>query len=114
MGVNSIRLIGRINGKEVSFLVYSEATHNFMDPITLARVGLNPVDVENYRVVIVDGKKLGGKQCCLGVKITIQGNVTEIDLLIVPLGDSQVILGTEWLKELGPSLWDFSQKTLKF
>lgn len=25
-----------------------------------------------------------------------------------------MILGTVWLKDLGPSLWDFTQKTLKF
>lgn len=33
---------------------------------------------------------------------------------MVPLGDAQVILGTVWLKNLGPTLWDFTQKTLRF
>lgn len=36
------------------------------------------------------------------------------DLLIIPLGDPQVILGTAWLKELGLARWDFNLKTLKF
>lgn len=32
VGVNSIRLIGRVNGKQVGFLVDTKATHNFIDP----------------------------------------------------------------------------------
>lgn len=43
----------------------------------------------------------------------IQGFDSSADLL-VPLGDSQVILGTVWLKSLGLTLGDFSRKTLCF
>lgn len=35
-------------------------------------------------------------------------------MLVIPLGDAQIILGTVWLKSLGPTIWDFSQHTLKF
>lgn len=30
------------------------------------------------------------------------------------LGDAHVILGTVWLKSLGPTLWDISLKTMRF
>lgn len=32
--------------------------------------------------------------------------------MILPLGGSQVILGTMWQKRLGPTLWDFQNQTL--
>lgn len=32
---------------------------------------------------------------------------------MVPLGNSHVILRTVWLKSLGPTLWDFTSKTLQ-
>lgn len=35
------------------------------------------------------------------------------DLLVVPLGDAQVILSTVWLKSLDPTLWNFSNKILQ-
>lgn len=42
IGVNSIRLIGKIQGKEVTFLVDIGATHNFVDPMTVDKIGLKP------------------------------------------------------------------------
>lgn len=38
--VSSVMLVEKINGKEVSFLIISRATHNFVDPITAKRIGL--------------------------------------------------------------------------
>lgn len=63
---------------------------------------------------MADGEKVVGKFCCKATKIVIQGFEYDTNLLVVPLGDVQVILGTLWLKSLGPTLWDFSHKTLQF
>lgn len=50
----------------------------------------------------------------VGTEVLIQGYTIIVDLLILPLGDSQVILDIVWLKRLGPTLWDFNNQTLKF
>lgn len=52
-------------------------------------------------------EKLTRNVGCPGIKLMIQGHTTLADLLIVLLEVSQVILGTVWLKRLGPTLWDF-------
>lgn len=49
-----------------------------------------------------------------GVKMNIQGQESETDLLVIPLGDTQIILGIVWLRGLGPTVWDFSNHTLKY
>lgn len=113
VGISSIRLIGKINGREVSFLVDSKATHNFVAPLTAKRIGLQLKEVDNYKVEVADGEKVEGGQCSNGVKVVIRG-ITTTDLLILPLGDSRVILVTVWPQSLGPSLWDFNKRTLKF
>lgn len=53
---------------------------------------------------MADGEKVVGKFCCKATKIVIQGFEYDTNLLVVPLGDVQVILGTLWLKSLGPTL----------
>lgn len=61
LGVSSIRLIGKILGKEVSLLVDSGATHNFIDPATAKRIGLPLQAVNSFEVEVADGGKMEGK-----------------------------------------------------
>lgn len=65
-------------------------------------------------VTVEGGEKLKGKEYYPDVAISLPGVETKADLLIIPLGDSQVLLHTVCLQSLGPTLWDFSRKTLKF
>lgn len=53
-------------------------------------------------VTIIGGDKIEGGKCCRGVQLNIQVVSTETGLLVVPLGDPQVVLGTVWLQDLGP------------
>lgn len=70
--MSSISLVGKINGNEVSFLVDSGATHNFVDPITAKRIGLKLIEIQNFQVAVADGEQIEGKYCSPGVKIAIQ------------------------------------------
>lgn len=63
---------------------------------------------------VANGEKMEGKACGRDTILNIQVFESSADLLMVPLGDTQVILGTVWLKSLGPTLWDFNRKTLRF
>lgn len=60
--------------------------------------------MQSFAVEVVDGEKVVGKACCKAVQLVIQGFESYIDLLVVLLGDTQVIFGTVWLKSLGPTL----------
>lgn len=114
VGVNSIHSVERINSKETSFLVDSGATRNFVDPLTARRLGLKILKVGAFEVMVADGEKITGGECCRDTKLVIQGYESVIDLMVMPWGDPQVILGTVWLKGLGSSLWDFGNRTLSF
>lgn len=91
----------------MSFLVDSGATHNFVDPSTAKRLGLQLQSTHSFAIEEADGEKVARKFCCRSTKLCT-------DLLVVFLGDAQVILGTIWLKSLGSTLWDFTQKTICF
>lgn len=112
-GVSSIRLVGKIYGKEIGFLIDSGAIHNFIDPIIVERLNLKVDEMRAYTVTVAGGEKFEGKRYCPDTPISLPSFDTKADLLIIPLGDSYVILGTVCLQSLGPTLWDFTSKTLK-
>lgn len=109
LGVSAIRLVGKIHGTEVGFMVDTGTTHNFIDPITVARLQLKVAELTPFIVTVAGGEMFKGKEYCPEVAISLPGLETKVDLLIIPLGDSQVLLGTIWLQSLGPILWDFSK-----
>lgn len=51
-GVSAIQLLGKINGKEVGFLIDTGATHNFVDPLMIERLQLQGLDVESFEVTV--------------------------------------------------------------
>lgn len=118
VGVSLIRFVGKIAGKELSFLTDIGVTHNFIDPVTVKRLGILTQRMNPFEVEVADGEKVIGRDYCKNVVLSIQGFESHTDLLVVPLvvplGDAQVMLGTVWLKSLEPTLWDFSKKTLRF
>lgn len=71
LGVSSIRLVEKINGKEASFLV-AGATHNFIDPMTTNWLGLKGVKVGTFEVIVADGEKIVGRKCCSEIKPVTQ------------------------------------------
>lgn len=113
-GVSSIRLVGRINDKGVEFLVDTEATHNFADPMMVEKLQLKGLKVDSFEMTVAGGEKIVGVHCCRDVKLNIQGKEREADLLVISLGDAQIILGTMWLRKLGPTTWDFLNHTLRY
>ena len=44
----------------------------------------------------------------------MQGKKFQADLIFIPLGGCNMVLGIQWLAELGPTLWDFNNLRMKF
>jgi hypothetical protein len=44
----------------------------------------------------------------------MQGLVFRTDLFILPLAGCDVVLGIQWLRTLGPILWDFTKLQMEF
>lgn len=72
-GVSSICFVGKVLGKEVSFLADTGATHNFVDLVTVKRLWLKTRQMGNFEVEVANGEKAKGSTCCKGVTLHIQG-----------------------------------------
>ncbi|KAK0595142.1 hypothetical protein LWI29_003937 [Acer saccharum] len=110
----TMRIRGVIQTKKVVLLVDSSSTHNFLNENVAAKMCLSPTEATRFEVVVANGKKLASKGLCKGIRLVIQGVPMEVDFYLLPLGGYDVILGAQWLRLLGPILWDFNKLLIKF
>lgn len=57
---------------------------------------------------------LPGRGKCRGIKLYLQGIPLKEDFYKLPLEGYEVVLGAQWLRTLGPILWDFSKLQMEF
>lgn len=80
VGVRSMRLIGKIQGKELNFLVDLGAMHNFIDSTMAKRIRLLLQYMNTFEVEVADGEKMAGKFCYKATILQIQGFKFSVDL----------------------------------
>ncbi|PWA98195.1 hypothetical protein CTI12_AA000110 [Artemisia annua] len=103
----TIKLKGLVNKHTLTILVDSGATHNFIDPTTLRKLGC----VEEYSTPLIvkvgDGNKLSSDSKCSKFKWITQGQTFEADLRVLTLGGCDMVLGVEWLRRYSPVTFDY-------
>lgn len=67
-----------------------------------------------FGVSLGTGEEVQGKGICLGVVLELQGVDIIEDFLPLPLGNSDVILGIQWLEKLGTTTINWKLQTIKF
>jgi hypothetical protein len=114
LGANSMRLMGLLQKQQVSILVDSGSTHNFLDPAFLHKVQLPLTSTPLLRVKIADGTSVQSLGKLSPVTLKVQGYSISTTFHLIALGGCDMVLGVEWLSTLGPILWDFSLMTMQF
>jgi hypothetical protein len=60
----------------------------------------------------------GERVTCVGVirdaPLLVDGEAFPADLYVMPLAEYDVVLGTRWLGELGPIVWDLGSRRMSF
>ncbi|XP_040945820.1 uncharacterized protein, partial [Gossypium hirsutum] len=102
------------------FLLYSEPAYALIDPgsshsyINSKLVELGKFNSEISRVTVEVSSPLGQRvlvnQVCPRCPLIIQNKTFPIDLLIMPFGDFDIILGMDWLAEHGVVLDCYKKK----
>ena len=98
---STMRIKGRINGHWIVILIDIGSTHNFLDAAILSRLHLLVDPTVSFEVKVVNGDTIMTKGASLDVKVVMQGYNFAVDLNLLPLGDCELVLGTQWLRTLG-------------
>jgi hypothetical protein len=82
----TLKLKGHVKKENVTSLVDTWSTHNFMDINVARKLNLFVYPAADIRVMVVDGKKVDGVGKCHKVKLQIEDYELETRLYTVPLG----------------------------
>jgi len=110
----TMRLRGIIGVVEVVVLIDTGSTHSFVDPNVASKAQLPADEKGQLTVMVADGATLSCQGQCKAVSILLQGCKFSVTLHLLVLGGCDVVLGVDWLRRLGPILWDFGTLTMKF
>nr|CCI55326.1 PH01B001I13.22 [Phyllostachys edulis] len=102
-----------INGIQLMALVDSGSTHNFIAAELIDKVGLKLAPRTGLSVAVANGNKITCGGVCYTTPISIDHEHFVLDLLTIPLGGFDIVLGVQWLRSLGPITWDFSNLTMR-
>jgi len=95
-------------------LIDSGSTHYFMSTDTATRLGLQPTPRPGLSVAVANGERAPSGGVCPNTPITIGDETFNVDIFVIPLAGYELVLGWQWLRTLGPVLWDFKLKTMTF
>ncbi|GJZ02922.1 gypsy/ty3 retroelement polyprotein [Tanacetum coccineum] len=95
-------------------LVDCGSTHNFFDDNVAKRIGCLLKDTCPLAVTVGGGKQLISTQECKDFVWQLQGETFKDDMMILPLGGCEMVLGIQWLATLGDIKCNFSQLKMEF
>ncbi|KAL4342538.1 hypothetical protein GQ457_08G013440 [Hibiscus cannabinus] len=110
----TMKLHIRIGGVQCIALLDSGSTHNFISLAMVKRAGLGMSRRKQLKVSVADGNVMGTLGECPGVTWEVQNQRFETDFLVLPLKNCDVVLGIQWLSQLGTINWDFSALKMEF
>jgi hypothetical protein len=93
----------------VEALVDSGSTHSFISADTASRLHLQPVYRPGLQVIVANGDRVASVGICRDVHIVIDKDEFLLDFFIISLAGYEMVLGVQWLRTLGPILWDFGR-----
>lgn len=109
-----MKMLGCIEGHEVIVMVDPGATHNFISLETVKKLGVPVLPSKEYGVSLGTGDSVMGIGLCKSVVLELQGIVIIENFLPLELGNSDVILGIQWLEKLGTMTTNWKTQTLRF
>jgi hypothetical protein len=107
-------IVGIIWFRKAIILIDSGSTHNFVDVKLAAALGIQPIGQDGIKVKIANGQEVASLGKSREVEVKMQGYIFRTEFVILPLAGCDAILGIQWLRTLGPILWDFTQLEMRF
>ncbi|XP_074328452.1 uncharacterized protein LOC141666362 [Apium graveolens] len=110
----TMKMLGEVMGQKVVVMVDPGATHNFISLEAVEKLGLPLLPSKGFGVSLGTGADVRGEGECRAVVLQLQGITVIENYLPLQLGNSDLILGVQWLEKLGTVSANWKTLTLKF
>lgn len=110
----TIRLTGAVQGQQLSVLIDSGSTHNFIQDIVAHRLGLELHPLPEFHVYIGSGEYLICRGLCEQVTICVQEATIKQNLYVLTMEGANIVLGIQWLETLGVVKTNYKELTMEF
>ena len=97
----SFKLMGELQGKNITVLINSGATHNFLCASLGEEFQFQRDSLVHFKETLRNGKTNEGQDKFVGISYCLQGAPMSSNILLYQLGNIDMILGMEWLYSLG-------------
>ena len=111
---STLKLAGHINGKAVVVLIDGGSTNNFIQTRLATHLGLVVQTSPHLKVTVGNGDSLGCVGASPQVSLMLGQAQFKVDLLLLLIYGADLVLGVQWLSELGPVLFDYKNLWMEF
>lgn len=110
----TLRLSGTIRNHNITILIDSSSTHNFIQERIVHFLNLPISNSNQFQVIIGNGDTLSCHTQCLNGPVLLSNKLFTIDFFILPISGVDLVLGVQWLKTLSPIITDYSTIQVEF
>jgi hypothetical protein len=110
---DTVLLRVHVQGHDLLAVVDSGSSHNFIRDEVAHRLGVPLLPVrDGLNVIVANGDKLPCRGFYSALGIIVGTEPFNLSCFSLVLGGYDLILGTHWLRTLGPILWDFARLSM--
>lgn len=105
---------GHFERRELYILIDSGSAHNFLNKDTGHRLGCQHTPITIVKVAAANGSSLVCESQCKNFQWLMQDQDYVVDVFLIELDTSNMVLGIQWLSELGDITWNFNNLKIKY
>ncbi|GJW10088.1 gypsy/ty3 retroelement polyprotein [Tanacetum coccineum] len=116
-GLNSfqtMRVKGMFGKHTLHILVDCGSTHSLLDLKTAKNIGYKFDNTTPLQVSVANGQNMMSCYECKNFQWSLQGETFTSDVMLLPLGGCEMVLGIQWLATLGDIQCNFQNRLLQF
>ena len=109
-----MRIKAQIGNQDLMVLIDSGSMHNFINSKMADKLQLPVIPTDPFTVHVVDENWLQCRGKFEQVWVNLQGIPFALTLYLLPLTGLGLLLGVQWLEQLGPVVCNWKMMTMEF